>query len=425
VLQQAQWFGWGEAPASPTEVTENRSPDLLGSLPRDPVRPDPIAPSPRDREETPVERFDLYQEARLAWEEAVRGDEPGAYERLTALARERPGQEDLYLRIHWLLTVRPELDPARCGAHWLVEGLAAGGPAGRLREVYRQELLADPAEALSERFERLLGPSVPALSLAESLEWRWQAALRLGAWKTLTHDLDAFRDRFRFQQEAAWLHLVLLLVEGVAWEEEGDGRALLDACLEEIDQLEDLALRHAHEFDRLDFLMAVASGWRTLRGQEHFQPEFLQLIFLSWSRPLAELRALAMTVLESIANDPDDWLDRLDGMEADASAVLAHFGRLLEAFAHDWGRSLSFDGDAPRAGRRVQEFLDGLEEADYLDLRSRMLSFCLREDLAPEDVAAAVTDPPTYWMNGDSLPGRLYADWPLRLIWQAVHLFWA
>ena len=93
-------------------------------------------------------RFPL---GRLTWMRsrklACNGEEPEAYARLLELEHIRPGCRQVHVRLYWLLKLRPDLDRERSSRDWLTAGLAVARLTGPLKELYRREIVADPAEA--------------------------------------------------------------------------------------------------------------------------------------------------------------------------------------------------------------------------------------------------------------------------------------
>ncbi len=266
------------------------------------------------------------------WQLAVTGNPSPAYERLVQLQQQYSGRIEVYLRLYWLLTLSPELDSRRVPADWLVQGLLATGLAGSLRELYREEVADDPAEALGERYGRLLDSPVHAGLLADLIEWRFQAAGRLGRWDVVAEDVRKLRRRFGPGEDQLWLRLLFSLADELAWAEDGAAMDLLEVCRTEIARHEYLASTMSHAFDRFDLLLEASSGWHKLLRQVRIPGSLVRLIPASWCRPFAEVRPLLMEVLAAIAAAPRCWLDHLDDIHEHTPTTLALLGELLDRF---------------------------------------------------------------------------------------------
>jgi hypothetical protein len=403
-----------------------------------------IAGSPRsteeasDEEAVPARTRRPKEELDELWESAIAGRPGAAYERLTQLTQQHAGRTELYQRLYWLLTLWPDLDARRVPADWLVQGLLATGLAGSLRELYREEVADNPAEALSERYERLLGAPISTALLADLIEWRFQAAMRLERWNVLIEDLPRLRPRFGLGEEQLWLRLLFSLADRVVWAIDAEGERLLAACRAGISSHEYVARGMPYFFDRFDLLLEASAGWQKLKlchqgniispiwrlaftpidglfkYRRRIPAAFLRLIGVSWSRPLAEVRESLMEVLEAITTSPRRWLNHLDEMRERAPATLALFGELLDRFEKTReGEAERCDGDVPSG--LVLAFLSRLRVANYQKTRKRLLLFCIRENLAPEAIAEVASS----WTQA------LMADWPLRYVCRACRLFWA
>ena len=380
LLRIAQMF------APQTEATDSPSAEeasiLSAPQAEEALEQDNISPPPRRPQE----------EMEELWEAAITGRPAAAYERLVQLTQQSAGRIELYQRLYWLLTLWPDLDGRRVAADWLVQGLLATGMAGPLRELYREEVADNPAEAISERYERLLDAPVSAGLLADLIEWRFQAAVRLDEWEILDADLSKLRSRFAVGEEQLWLRLLFSLADDVAWAGEAEGARLLTVCREEIARHEHLASTMSHSFDRIDLLVEASFGAFGLVYQSRVPKPMLRLIGGSWSRPLGEFRELLMEVLEAIAGAPQRWLSHLDEMHQLAPLTLALFGELLDRFEE--AREMIPERPRERELTKglILSFLPRLDVADYDGERTRLLRFCIREDIAPEEMAQVASE---------------------------------
>lgn len=413
--------------------------EWTAGIPR-PVEEEVIA----EREQAYVDKLDKL------WEDAIAGHPEGAYQSLSQLTQQHAGRTDYYLRLYWLRTLFPDLDARRTPRDWLVQGMLATGLAGPLRQLYREEVTADPNEALSERYQRLLDSPVQGGLLADLIEWRFQAAVRLRHWNVLQEDLVRLRPRFGIGEEQLWLRLLLGLAEGAAWTTDPEGLRFLATCRAEIARHEFLASRMSYFFDRFDHLLEAATGWHTLcrrRGvlatvwgianssfdeivprmfRRHIPTALLRLLGSAWSRPFGEVRVALTDILESIAVFPKLWLSRFDAIHKLAPATLAQFGELLDKYEEECGMPAVKARDRDQMNDLLS-FLPRMNvDLYYGEHRSKLLRFFLVGDVAPEEMAEAAGGFTGNWEKlGIAWAQKLTADWPLRYVCRACRLFWA
>lgn len=417
LLRIAEWFTpRADAPAAP--AGEIPQPEQIWKAPT------PTESAEEESDSAPPRRPE--EELTELWQEAIAGRPSDAYERLTQMTRQYAGQTELYLRLYWLLVLFPELDARRVPADWLVQGLLATGMAGPLRELYREEVADEPAEALSERFDRLLAAPLSTHLLVDLAEWRILAAARLECWEKLGEDLPKWRLRFGVGEELSWLRLVFALADEAAWADDPAGADLLAACRGEINQQQHLSSSLSHAYDHFDLLMEATIGWWTTFPLHQVPVKFLTLVRSSWGRPFSESREELMEVLEEIAGAPQQWLGCLDGVHARGPALLSLFGELLDQLEAIREASWTAPRESEVQNGLVLSLLQRFNHTDYDGLRSRLLAFCLREDLAPEEIAEVASDFSGGWEElGAAWARSLRADWPLRYVCRACRLFWA
>jgi hypothetical protein len=374
---------------------------------------------PLHREAAPEEALDQL------WQRASAGEEVAAYQGLRRLAAQYPGHTAIRLRLYWLLLAAPELDVPRSRFDWLVEGLLYTGCTGPLRELYREEVADIPNEAWSDRYDRLLACDLAPDRLAELAEWRWRAGVRLECWPELTADIAALRPRLLPTEETAWVRLLFVLVEELAWSLDDNAAALLGECLREVEQHAHLAHRHGFDFSRLDFLRSVRQGWQALQSRR-VPGVLLRFIPLSWTRPFAEYRARLEGLLERISNSPQEWLDHFNTVQNHGKSVLAHLGQVLDQFEATQRQPAEDAAGAEVRRELTLRWLDRVLPAalSYLTLRPKLLDFCLREAMTPESVADLATARRGAGSRAErALAQRLRTDWPLRYVYRACRLF--
>jgi hypothetical protein len=353
------------------------------------------------------------------WQLAIAGDEAGAYRRLRELDDSQPGRTEVCLPLYWLLVLNPDLDPQRAPCDWLVHGLAANRFTGPLRELYRREIADDPAEGTSVRCGRLLALELAPAAVADLLEWRWQAAGRLGHWWIITEDLERLRTRIVRDDEETWARLLLSAVEQLTAMQDPKAGLAIRKTLDEVKQFEHLQSRLADALDRHEFLLEVSRGLQVLRKEAKIPPALLELVPLSWTRPFAEVRPLLLRLLDLLLCQPWTTLRLFDHIQAQAAAVLGQFGNLL-AMLQGTVPDAADERSADDLGAALRQFLTSKDWVSYASFRGDLLGYCLREVIAPQLVSEAVL------AHGDTnLAQQIRDDWPLKYVWLAYRLFWA
>lgn len=403
---------------------------IRGSVPEENAKAEPAAePIPAPREATDGPTSDepalvippwqtgpsLVGKLEQLWQRACSGEEAAAYRRLVELQEAQPGAVDVLLRLYWLLALTPDLDPKRTPCDWLAQGLS-GSLGGPLWELYRREIAENPAEAFSDRCNRLLRQSTQGGRIAELAEWRFQAASRLGRWQAIDDDLEILHDCLAIDEPEAWVRLLISAAELLA-AMPGDGaRALLLECQRQIEHYGQLQTRLAESLDRLEFTMEVGSALRK-RPPDVVPPLLADLIAVSWCRPFVEFRPQLLRYLEHVADDPTAGLIELDDVQSLATPVLAQLSNVLVVYRG----SLIDEPDGPRdretIGRQVGDYLEELSVGEpYDNIRNGLLKFCLREAISPETVAELAAD--------TDLETHVTKDWPLRCVYWACRAFW-
>jgi hypothetical protein len=353
------------------------------------------------------------------WQLAVNGDAAGAYRRLRELDDSHPGRSEVCLPLYWLLVLHPELDPQRAPCDWLVHGLLANRCTGPLRELYRREIADDPAEGTGARCGRLLALELTAPAVADLLEWRWQAAGRLGHWWIITEDLERLRSRVARDDEEIWARLLLAAVEQLTAMQDPKAGLAIRKTLDEVKQFEHLQSRLAGALDRHEFLLEVSRGLRVLRKEAGIPPAFLELVPLSWTRPFGEVRPRLLQLLGELLRQPWTMLRLFDRIQAQSAAVLGQFGNLL-SMLQGTVLDAADERSANDLADAIRQFLASKDWDTYGSFRGELLGFCLRDMIAPDLVSQAVLG------HGDAnLAQRIREDWPVKYVWLAYRVFWA
>jgi hypothetical protein len=359
------------------------------------------------------------------WQSATNGDEAGAYARLLALrGQQERGHPEICVRLYWLLTARPQLDPERQPCDWLADGLRASALAGPLAELYRRELADNPREAISERCNNLLSVNATAGALADLVQWRWRACGLIEEWNVIVRDLPQIRDRVVFDDEDTWGRLLLIAIDQLAWADREEAHEAVQACRHEIEQLSHVHSSLSDHLDRMDLLFEVAEGYRRIRYAVHVPAEWIKLIPLSWTQPFEEIRARLMPVLQNMAQDPLAALKTFGLMAGHSPAAAAQLGHLIERCHFQeiyYHQQHEREWDEVRDA--VQRFLR-LHPGYYRQLRQELLQFCVSEAIDPEWLGQIADESPHAWKEDNiSWLDTIREDGPMRYVYLAYRTF--
>jgi hypothetical protein len=356
------------------------------------------------------------------WQRAVRGEIAEAYQGLRTEVERSPNRADNYARLYWLATTDPELDSDRPAAEWLTRGLSAAGFPGMLLELYRGELLNNPAEAGSPRAAKLMSESHPPDGVATLTRHRWQAFARLGRWSSIADEFDTARQLLA-ADESAWLGLVIDLRTWIAFDRDdlvAGGLARMASA--EARSMEHLALRQGGLFDQLDWLKAVGRSCERLRQIDRRAATLADLLRDSWLLPAELIRGPMEAALARISDDPFGWVEVFDRGRRDVIAALNQFGNLLEHYQ----AAARIDAELPHSWATLRRLAtDALgDPGQSLGLfRGRALRLCLDECVDPQLIRTAFH--PSFG-GPHVLPGwvdTLANDAPVHLVCWACRLF--
>lgn len=360
------------------------------------------------------------------WQWAVDGDELKAYRVLEQLHVQAPHDSRIAIRLYWLLTLSPQIDPVRSSCDWLVAGLRRTGFSGPLRELYRRELAANPGEALSHRCAEIIAALGTSGGLSELVEWRWDAfpAIEQAA-ELISADLARLREWFLSHDEAAWPRLVFSAMDRVAFIDTFAAREVLIRCERDLKSLAHLHLRLAPAFDRYELLQEIVAKSRMLKKETTGHEEFLNVMRLAWNSSIQETREPLLHYLRTIASQPAWALKKFDAILELASALLIQFAKTLqtlEAVSEPAEDSRTLD----ELRQLVLSFARDTPAAKYSEWRPLLLDFCLREVIMPQQVADALVDQREFQLTPDlHLSQAVSSDLPLICVCHAYRLFWA
>jgi hypothetical protein len=381
----------------------------------------PAAPAPRG---VPLFAADPERQCQEVWRDLCAGaDPPDVFARLLKI-REQPGAAaEACLRLYWLTVAAPEVDPTRGPCHWLTEGLRSGRMEGRLRELYRRELEANPHEAATERCGALLHLDAPLGAIADLAEWRWRALGRIGRCDLLLADMPGLRQRIVFDEEETWGRLLVTAIDQLAWSPLPGADQAAAACRQELDQLSHLHGALEREFDRLDLLSDVVFGWRRISAARNVPRNWCELIPLSWTRDYARIRPQLLPVLKDIVHNPFHALGVMDEMARCGAAAVAQLGFTIEAYRYAEERYEHDRRSDADLAALVGKFIRSHDCSNYRAARAAVLQFCLVEAIEPLAFAQSADELTRHLAGNGSWQDLVADDGPLRYVYSAVRAF--
>jgi hypothetical protein len=407
---------WGLAP-----VTANDEDELPFTAELASPLEAPTAPAPRG---IPLIVADPESQCDEVWRELCAGGDPAdAHARLVKICDQPGAAAEACLRLYWLTVAAPEVDSSRGPCHWLTEGLRGSRLEGRLRELYRRELEANPQEAASQRCGALLQLDAPLGAVADLAEWRWRALGRIGRCDLLLADMPHLRQRIVFDEEETWGRLLVTAIDQLAWSEQPGAEKAAAACRQELDQLSHLHGALDREFDRLDLLSEVVFGWRRIYAAGNIPRHWCELIPLSWTRDYARIRPKLLPVLKDIVQNPHHALGVMDEMARYGAAAVAQLGFTIEAYRYAEERYEHDRRTDEDLLALVGKFIRSHDCSNYRAARRAVLQFCLVEVIEPLAFAQSADELTRHLAGNGSWQDLVADDGPLRYVYSAVRAF--
>lgn len=404
--------------------SETDTPDVESVAPHFTLDASPSPPAVPLPPFTAASRPDPDDEVDRLWDLGCAGDMESAYFRLRELYQRQPQNSGLVLRLYWLLEAAPELDPVRQPSDWLVTGLRAQGLMGPFRELYRRVIEGNPTEAFSNRFTDLLCMPVPPQQLLDLVAWRWRAATQIADWEIIANDLDLLRMRCLREDEDAWGRILILAADQLAWRRNAPAAMLFRNVCAQLEEMTHVHQRLAYELTQIDVLLDLAAQWKVMSERDTGLAPLLDLVPLSWTRPLSDFRPALLAYLGQIARNPQQILERFSSLAYSAPVLLGQFGRILQVLQFDAATPQTDRPSPDSLARQLGKLLAEANSTDYHVFRQVIFQYCLRETIAVEDATESAIDDP-HFRAYQPLFQSLYEDWALRYVCQANRLFWS
>jgi hypothetical protein len=362
----------------------------------------------------------------VAWKLARKGQPGEAYRHLRELEQRQPGNEELCLRLYWLLVLYPNLDPSCDRRAWLVAGLPAAGLAGRLLELYGRELEGDPSESRHPRCRSLLQQPAPLGQRAAFAMRCWAYLGLTNCWNLIAEDLEHFREQFATSHVNIWVRMLLACKEQLHWQDDwGACSALAHVCHREIEQHSEEHHELSWELDRNEYVDMLTDELQALTQSECLPSETARqlgkLLRRSWVLPVGMIREDLLTFLRPMVEEPIRGLNTLDHVYQTSVIVLHQLNLQVQALYHQRHDSRNDTGRSAEHQEAVSAFFDEREPSVYEDWRLSIFLFCLRHGMTFGQFQQAATVIPL----SSNLTERWKQELPLHCLTTACEAFWA
>lgn len=392
----------GLEPVSP-ELVEEVPPELL----EDTVGNSPAVESRLDK----------------CWQMAIDGDWPSAYRGLVEVHRRSVDTVECTLRLYWLLTLDPSLDPSRKSLDWLLEGMRRTSASGRLCEV-SWSAMEDEADLLKISFS-LLDQEASLGSLRRLCQLRWSRAVSTGKWDQIGDDLDRLRSRMGHIPSSMWAGFLFQAIDFLAVSGDPHVFRHVGYLLSEIAGFPELELSLEQEHFRAESAMVLAKerlvlheASDTLDMRGFFSRSIIDLVPKLWTNPEIQQRTALLQFASIVALQPRTAIAEFDRFVKTIGPWHLQFVcEVLQRLPRP-GIDPTF-GDDDLAKEKIAKFLDLIAFGTYASVRFPVLEFCLREWLSPLQVATFVEGTPKYLAAWGLLPGGIRNDVSMRLVWAA------
>ena len=336
---------------------------------------------------------DLPTQLEQLWNLGCEGGEVEAYRRLGELERTHRGNEEIALRLYWLLWSDRRLDTSKAPIDWLTLGLRGGARGPRIRRLFVLELEQSPEQAFRSGAEHLLQRVDDPQARWEVASARWRAAARLERGDRIEQDIEELRPKLQID-EAMWQGLLFEAVEQLAWSTATPQLESLKRYWRELQQLDALRPGTAAQLDRLEFLLQLTEEWRTLVKSAEMPAELSQSVLAAWIAPEHIARKAAEDAARVLNRDGRAAIAMTDRLRKISPALLAQLRTTLGRLQRSTTLGGGAEDDREFLANVIGAVLWRNKSPEYSNLRLRLLDLCLQEMIAPEELATLLESTP-------------------------------
>jgi len=363
-----------EATSTPEEVPEHRQPDHQPPPDNQRNHERPLRPVI----DPPAQQASWYGRLQEVQLQIQRGEVRAAYQELTQLELEKPGDAEVCLALFWLLRLRPDLLPERNPLQWLLKSLRQYPHQGPVWEVCQQEFQLDPQGALLPDVWAII-ERFPGGELSDQLlRFRVQALATAGDWQTLSREIDALHDLLLLSGTGSWESLLFQVINLSIWDDSQPAILVFAKCHQLLSGNLGLGVKYAYQFQRLDVLMEARTSLRKLESS--LSPGWMRLLQASWQPERQEFREIVQQVCWN-------WYDR----QSETYAILCQLFQECPLAAAQLAQSLTNTFayriwvTEPRMkwllARVHDQFRLPNNSREWTKLRGELLEFCVREQV--------------------------------------------
>ncbi|MDB5336068.1 MAG: dnaJ 1 [Planctomycetaceae bacterium] len=426
ILQRIEYLAqFNDSPAFEVGDQPIENPHAESTEPRDPTLR-PRQPSERNRKPSSDRLPDLRQQIGAAWQWVLDENPAAGYRQLQKLLESHPANEEICIRLYWIVRLAADVDPETDPTRWLCLALRQHRLTGRAWELYCRELERQPLLGANDNCSMLLRGQIAEQRITELAIYRWRAVALANRWSLIRGDLDELQQRFASHDSVRWAQLLLGALDFACWSESTNTEAqeLVNYCDLELRQLPELQLQMVGEFDRLDILKQLTQELAT-PSSVPFPASLANVIRDYLTVPSTSLRPPLLQILEQWTLEPRTTLREMDQLANRHRLALQQLSEIILRLERNEYR------DDPQLrvnyiyrAFRDDEVLNGTKHAAYEELRLVVFNFCIAWQIHFGEIMWIFSQDGFRVLDDESVR-RLGEDVSLRTVLEGIDAFWA
>ena len=367
-------------------------------------------------------RSSLQRQTAAAWQFVI-DDEPAAgYRELLNLLDTHPSNDEICVRLYWILRISPGINPELTPASWLCVALRQNHLSGRAWNLFKWELEHDDLLGVSDDCSKLLAVAAPVQRVCEIAMCRWRAAASGNRWSLILADLEDLRVRTLDDYSVIWAQLLFRALDFACWSASTMPAAeeLMLYCDRELGELTELRFELGAEFERLDHMKQVSQALMKC-GPDEFPADLIEIIRDYFTVSMVALRPRLLRFLESWTIAPRTTLDQMDKLAQQHEMVVMQLAEIIGGMES----GANHDRDAARAHRIEILFIDLLtSEKRNTAFHLIVFDFCVLWQISVNELIAMIANSDNDLMS-NRLIQRFMNDLAFRTVLDGIIAFWA